>query len=121
MPGLIPLRMSALIPASKIAASYSEDKYNATSWEPTPYKPRTAEMQFRQATRERMIPEPLITSRPAPSTPSQWKRALAEIKRDFANRKYRHCSMRCQEILGTMKDSVRYTYFTERCVLLQSY
>ncbi|KAM0481345.1 hypothetical protein ACHAPX_003449 [Trichoderma viride] len=105
MPGLIPLRMSALIPASKIAASYSEDKYNATSWEPTPYKPRTAEMQFRQATRERMIPEPLITSRPAPSTPSQWKRALAEIKRDFANRKYRHCSMRCQEILGTMKDS----------------
>lgn len=105
MPGLIPLRMSALIPASKVTISFSGDKSNATSWEPTPYTPRTAEMQFRQASRERVIPEPLIISRPAPSTPSQWKKALAEIKRDFINRKYRHCSMRCQEILDNMEDS----------------
>jgi hypothetical protein len=109
MPGLIPLRMSALIPASKLATSYSEDKPNATYWEPSPYKPRTAEMQFRQATRERMIPEPLIISRPAPSTPSQWKKALAEVKREFINKRYRQCSTRCQEILDNMKDSVRYT------------
>ncbi|KAM0248394.1 hypothetical protein ACHAQJ_009496 [Trichoderma viride] len=105
MPGLIPLRMSTLIPASKITFSLSDDKSKPTPWEPTPYKPRTDETQYRRPTRERMAPEPLIRSRPAPSTPAQWKRALAEVKRDFVNRKYRQCSTRCQELLDNMKDS----------------
>ncbi|KAL7798112.1 hypothetical protein V8C37DRAFT_368714 [Trichoderma ceciliae] len=105
MPGLIPLRMSTLIPASKITFSFSDDKSNPTPWEPAPYKPRTDEMQSRRASRQFMTPEPLITSRPAPSTPSQWKRALAEVKRDFINRKYRQCSTRCQEVLDSIKDS----------------
>ncbi|EHK15424.1 uncharacterized protein TRIVIDRAFT_196278 [Trichoderma virens Gv29-8] len=78
MPGLIPLRMSTLIPASKITFSFPDDKPNHTSWEPTP---------------------------PVPTTHAQWKKALAEVKRDFVNRKYRQCSMRCNEILDNMKDS----------------
>ncbi|RFU81454.1 hypothetical protein TARUN_766 [Trichoderma arundinaceum] len=104
MPGLIPLRMSALIPATKITFSF-DDKLSPKSWEPTPPRPRTEVMEYRRTSRERVTPEPLIASRPAPSTPAQWKRALAEVKRDFVNRKYRQCSTRCQEILDNLKDS----------------
>lgn len=107
MPGLIPLRMSTLISPSKITFSFSEDnKSDYTSWEPTPYRPRTHEMEHRRAARERVVPEPLMVHKPAPTTPAQWKKALAEVKREFANRKYRQCSMRCTEILDDVKDSV---------------
>lgn len=108
MPGLIPLRMSTLISPSKITFSFSDDKSDYTSWEPTPYRPRTHEVEHRRAARERVVPEPLIVPKPAPTTPAQWKKALSEVKRDFANRKYRQCSMRCTEILDDVKDSVRY-------------
>ncbi|KAH0528374.1 hypothetical protein TsFJ059_003250 [Trichoderma semiorbis] len=105
MPGLIPLRMSTLISPSKITFSFSDDKSDYTSWEPTPYRPRTHEVEHRQAAREQVVPESLIVPKPAPTTPAQWKKALSEVKRDFANRKYRQCSMRCTEILDDVKDS----------------
>ncbi|KAK4083546.1 uncharacterized protein Triagg1_1208 [Trichoderma aggressivum f. europaeum] len=105
MPGLIPLRMSTLISPSKITFSFSDDKSDYTSWEPTPYRPRTHEMERRRTTRERVIPEPLVIPKPAPTTPAQWKKALAEVKRDFANRKHRQCAMRCNELLDNMQDS----------------
>ncbi|KAL7935057.1 hypothetical protein V8C35DRAFT_25812 [Trichoderma chlorosporum] len=104
MPGLIPLRMSTLIPASKITFSFSDDQFGHTSQNPTPYRPRTQDTESRRTARERTI-EPLIVPKPAPTTPAQWKKALAEVKRDFVNRKYRQCSMRCGEILDNMKDS----------------
>ncbi|PTB81554.1 hypothetical protein M440DRAFT_1387945 [Trichoderma longibrachiatum ATCC 18648] len=113
MPGLIPLRMSTLIPASKTTYSISEKSshtYNHRSWEPTPSRPRTNE-ENRRTARERPIPAPVAASRPVPSTPStpstpeQWKRALGDVKRDFVNRRYRQCSLRCHELLGDMTDS----------------
>ncbi|KAL6804715.1 hypothetical protein GGI42DRAFT_301856 [Trichoderma sp. SZMC 28013] len=105
MPGLIPLRMSTLISPSKITFSFSDDKSDYTSWEPTPYRPRAHEMEHRRAARERAIPEPLVVPKPAPTTPAQWKKALAEVKRDFANRRHRQCAMRCNELLDNMNDS----------------
>lgn len=100
--------MSTLISPSKITFSFSDDKSDYTSWEPTPYRPRAHEMEHRRAARERAIPEPLVVPKPAPTTPAQWKKALAEVKRDFANRRHRQCAMRCNELLDNMNDSVRY-------------
>ena len=111
MPGLIPLRMSTLIPASKITFTTSEEKSSYTpshtSWGPTPSGPRTNEVPRRTA-RERTIPAPIIAPKLIPSTPEQWKRALGDVKRDFVNRKYRQCSVRCHEFLEGINDSVRY-------------
>ncbi|PTB65339.1 hypothetical protein BBK36DRAFT_1204990 [Trichoderma citrinoviride] len=108
MPGLIPLRMSTLIPASKITFTTSEEKSSYTpshtSWGPTPSGPRTNEVPRRTA-RERTIPAPIIAPKPIPSTPEQWKRALGDVKRDFVNRKYRQCSVRCHEFLEGINDS----------------
>lgn len=111
MPGLIPLRMSTLIPASKYTYSISEGKsnqtYNDRSWKSTPSRPRENE-EDRRTARQRTTPAPIVASKPTPSTPEQWKRALGDVKRDFNNRKYRQCSLRCHELLGDIKDSVRY-------------
>ncbi|KAH0499403.1 hypothetical protein TgHK011_006603 [Trichoderma gracile] len=108
MPGLIPLRMSTLIPASKYTYSIPEAKsnqtYNPRSWESTPSRPRGNE-EYGRTARERTIAAPIGASKPTPSTPEQWKKALGDVKRDFVNRKYRQCSLRCHELLGDINDS----------------
>ena len=42
----------------------------------------------------------------APRSAAQWKRALAEIKRDLRDRRYRACSLRCRELLEHVKSTV---------------
>lgn len=42
----------------------------------------------------------------APRSPAQWKRALAEIKMDLKDRRYRVCSSRSRELLEHAKATV---------------
>lgn len=50
-----------------------------------------------------------------PYTTNEWKKALADIKRDYTNKRYRPCSTRCAELLQNVQHPVRllllcYTY-----------
>lgn len=38
-----------------------------------------------------------------PYTDLDWKRALAEVKRDYTNKKYRACAEKCKALLASVK------------------
>ncbi|KAK1847492.1 hypothetical protein CCHR01_09893 [Colletotrichum chrysophilum] len=40
-----------------------------------------------------------------PYTSAEWSKAVSDVKRQYLNRKYRPCSMRCCEILDNLKDT----------------
>jgi hypothetical protein len=40
-----------------------------------------------------------------PETPDDWRKAISEVKRKYASRKYRTCSARCCEILDNLRDT----------------
>ncbi|TPX08937.1 uncharacterized protein E0L32_009641 [Thyridium curvatum] len=42
-----------------------------------------------------------------PYTPADWRRTMAEIKRQHQSKRYRACSARCTEILDNLKDLTR--------------
>lgn len=41
-----------------------------------------------------------------PYTAADWSKAVAEVKRQYVNRRYRPCSVRCSEILDNIKNEV---------------
>lgn len=43
-----------------------------------------------------------------PKTLAEWNKAVAEVKRNYINRRYRPCSARCCEILDNVKDTVSF-------------
>lgn len=45
-----------------------------------------------------------------PYTSAEWSKAVSEVKRQYMNRKYRPCSLRCCEILDNIKESVSHMY-----------
>jgi hypothetical protein len=45
-----------------------------------------------------------VVPTPLPETGADWRNTISEVKRKFANRKYRSCSTRCVEILNSLKD-----------------
>ncbi|KAJ4141012.1 hypothetical protein NW768_000219 [Fusarium equiseti] len=40
-----------------------------------------------------------------PYTSTEWSRVIADVKREFVNRRYRPCATRCSEILDNLQDS----------------
>ena len=62
-------------------------------------KPRTAI--------KRPSSSPPVFTPTIPSTPEDWKRTIAEVKRVHANRRYRACAARCSEILDAVKDTAQ--------------
>ncbi|KOS18729.1 hypothetical protein ESCO_000754 [Escovopsis weberi] len=50
------------------------------------------------------VAEPLATHKSLPKSPVEWKKALAEIKREYINRKYRACHTRCVELVENTKN-----------------
>jgi hypothetical protein len=40
-----------------------------------------------------------------PYTPTEWRRAIADVKRQHITRRYRACAARCNEILDNIKDA----------------
>ncbi|KXJ91467.1 hypothetical protein Micbo1qcDRAFT_163193 [Microdochium bolleyi] len=45
------------------------------------------------------------SSAPMPSTAEQWRKAVADVKLKYANRKYRACSARCVELIAWSQGS----------------
>ncbi|KAK0657339.1 hypothetical protein B0T16DRAFT_320149 [Cercophora newfieldiana] len=42
-----------------------------------------------------------------PYTPAEWKRAIADVKRQHFTKRYRACAARCNEILDNIKDTTQ--------------
>ncbi|KAI0848954.1 hypothetical protein F5Y00DRAFT_78759 [Daldinia vernicosa] len=58
---------------------------------------------IRTARRGSLIPPPALPI--IPSTSSEWKNTIDEVKRKYLNHKYRACSTRCCEIIDNLKDT----------------
>lgn len=56
----------------------------------------------------RPVAKSLSSLKNIPYTATEWKRALAEVKRDYSNKRYRPCSSRCIEILKNAQTHVCY-------------
>lgn len=53
------------------------------------------------------LPQSLLESlHSMPLTSDEWSKAIADVKREYLNRRYRPCATRCCEILDNIKDSV---------------
>jgi hypothetical protein len=64
-------------------------------------KPLASQSTGRRLSRQ--VPSPL----PAlPFTRAEWTMTIAEVKRHYLNRQYRHCSTRCIDILNNIKHAV---------------
>lgn len=58
------------------------------------------------------IPKPMnltVSTTRVPETVAEWNQALANIKRDYLNRRYRPCSTRCRELLHGAKHTVSFS------------
>ncbi|OAA78069.1 hypothetical protein LEL_04892 [Akanthomyces lecanii RCEF 1005] len=59
--------------------------------------------QHTHTTTRRPAAKSLLSLKDIPYTSAEWKRALAEVKRDYSNKRYRPCSSRCIEILKNVQ------------------
>lgn len=104
MGGLIPLmlgsgnRLSSIPPPSPtIKAPSSHQRSSSLGAQPTP-RPRPVTIR-----RYSQIPPTLLPV--LPYTPSEWKRAIADVKKQHLSKRYRSCAARCTEILDNVKDT----------------
>ncbi|KAL2022703.1 hypothetical protein VTK56DRAFT_4784 [Thermocarpiscus australiensis] len=97
MAGLIPLMLASSTRTSCTAPSPSPPRRQSTS----------SSMTQAQAARPRLskrfsIPAPAPLPM-LPYTPADWKRTIAEIKKEYFSKRYRACSARCIEILNGIR------------------
>lgn len=56
---------------------------------------------------KRPSPQTLAPLKAIPYSAADWKKALADVKRHYSNKRYRSCSSRCVEILKNIRERVR--------------
>lgn len=66
--------------------------------------------QHARMTNRRPAARSLPSLKDVPYTAAEWQKTLAEIKRDYTNKRYRYCSTRCAELLKNAKTQVRRGY-----------
>ncbi|WQF77689.1 hypothetical protein CDEST_02703 [Colletotrichum destructivum] len=110
MGGLIPLllkpvaagsRGSIVFPANKPASS-SASALQSTVTTTTPVSPAVSP---KSRTSRRLSMQTPASLPVLPYTSAEWSKAVSEVKRQYMNRKYRPCSLRCCEILDNIKES----------------
>ncbi|KAK1988723.1 hypothetical protein LZ30DRAFT_744864 [Colletotrichum cereale] len=108
MGGLIPLllhpvaagsRGSIVFPTNKAAPSNAPTSQStvATTTATNPPSPRAR-------TSRRLSMQTPASLPVLPYTSAEWIKAVSEVKRQYLNRKYRPCSLRCCEILDNIKE-----------------
>lgn len=66
-------------------------------------QPRLRQTAMKRPSFQTPAPLPVL-----PYTPAEWKKTVAEVKRQHLMRRYRACSERCSEILDNLKDTVSF-------------
>ncbi|KAK2005122.1 hypothetical protein LX36DRAFT_4369 [Colletotrichum falcatum] len=111
MGGLIPLLLHPVAAGSRgsivFPTSITNSNKTAPSNAPTPQStvPTTTNLTPLRARTSRRSSMQMPASLPVlPYTSAEWIKAVSEVKRQYLNRKYRPCSLRCCEILDNIKE-----------------
>ncbi|EXF80187.1 hypothetical protein CFIO01_13226 [Colletotrichum fioriniae PJ7] len=112
MGGLIPLLLKPAAAGSRGSVIFPINR--APSPSPPTTTPQPAATSPTMATSSVGPPKARVHKRSAsqpaplpvlPYTSAEWSKAVSEVKRQYINRKYRPCSLRCCEILDNIKES----------------
>lgn len=102
MAGLIPLMLASGTRTSFTGPSQPSHRRRSTTTA-SPSRPEAPSPK---------LPKRLSLPTPAPLpvlpyTPAEWRKTVAEIKRQYFSKRYRACSARCLEILDAIKDTAQ--------------
>ncbi|KZL86713.1 hypothetical protein CI238_08755 [Colletotrichum incanum] len=109
MGGLIPLllkpvaagsRGSIVFPTNKAPSNASTPQSTVATTTTTNLAPSPKARASRRLSMQTPASLPVL-----PYTSAEWIKAVSEVKRQYLNRKYRPCSLRCCEILDNIKES----------------
>ncbi|KAK4162104.1 hypothetical protein QBC43DRAFT_336642 [Cladorrhinum sp. PSN259] len=112
--GLIPLMLASSASSAKSASSIN-NRYSCPPPSRTPdlrrqSTPNAISLQFQPSrprpTKRFSLPTPAALPM-VPYSSADWKKAIREIKKMHFGKRYRACSMRCSEILDSIKDSAQ--------------
>jgi len=104
--------MGGLIPL--VLGSGNRASFMSSPTTPTPTPPPVSHQRsastgstpiFRQKPAKRLSQSTPASLPVLPYTPAEWKRAIADVKRQHLTRRYRACAARCNEILDNVKDT----------------
>ncbi|KAK2057786.1 hypothetical protein LY76DRAFT_80673 [Colletotrichum caudatum] len=108
MGGLIPLLLHPVAAGSRGSIIFSTNKATLSNSPPpqsTVATTATTNLPSPRARTSRRLSMQTPASLPVlPYTSAEWIRAVSEVKRQYLNRKYRPCSLRCCEILDNIKE-----------------
>ncbi|KAF9879810.1 hypothetical protein CkaCkLH20_02621 [Colletotrichum karsti] len=111
MGGLIPLLLKPVAAGSRGSIIFPTTN-TITSSAPTPQSTASANTTMATAAgssksrmSRRSLSQAPIHLPVLPYTSAEWSKAVSDVKRQYLNRKYRPCSMRCCEILDNVKDT----------------
>ncbi|KAE9381802.1 hypothetical protein N431DRAFT_14197 [Stipitochalara longipes BDJ] len=106
---LIPLKLN----------SYEENRSRRTSYPSTTSAPISSISPARSQTRKRR-PGPVTDLIIVPHTEEEWKVVMEEVKILYLKGQYKHCSMRCKQILDSITDQTHPLYSIYLCFFTAS-
>lgn len=114
MGGLIPLLLKDVAAGSRGSVIFPASNSTQLS-APPPLPTSSPTMTTSLGSPKSRVSKRLAPQAPAflpvlPYTSAEWSKAVSDVKRQYLNRKYRPCSMRCCEILDNIKDTVSGIY-----------
>ncbi|KAF4447389.1 hypothetical protein F53441_9067 [Fusarium austroafricanum] len=96
--------MAALLPQPIHTATSSPWSSRTSSLSMSPRK-ETCRVSVTETNSPEWLPQTLSeTLHVLPYTSAEWTKAIADVKREYLNRRYRPCATRCSEILNNLKD-----------------
>ncbi|KAM6539633.1 hypothetical protein FALCPG4_001414 [Fusarium falciforme] len=97
--------MAALLPHAIPPATTPTWPSRSTSL-PMSMRQKSCRASAAEAKSPDYLPQSLLESlHGMPLTSDEWSKAIADVKREYLNRRYRPCATRCCEILDNIKDS----------------
>ncbi|TDZ54860.1 hypothetical protein CTRI78_v005976 [Colletotrichum trifolii] len=108
MGGLIPLVLKPAAGGSRTSVIFPSAASPSTAVSPQPIATSPTSTMNPSATQRKRLSRRLSPSTPVilpvlPYTSTEWGKAVSDVKRQYLNRKYRPCAMRCCEILDNIK------------------
>ncbi|KAF8863435.1 hypothetical protein BDZ45DRAFT_686034 [Acephala macrosclerotiorum] len=112
---LIPLKLEAS-PATNSNTNLPSPSFLSKSSSITPFMPESPILPITPDSpiSPKSQPQPRPQSRPRPGpvtdltilpyTPEEWKKVMEEVKNLYSKGQYKHCSVRCKQILDNIKD-----------------
>ncbi|KAL0938785.1 uncharacterized protein CTRU02_205395 [Colletotrichum truncatum] len=109
MGGLIPLLLKPAAAGSRGSVIFPVNNTSSSS-SPAPQSTASPSMASPSGLPKTRMSRRSISQAPVhlpvlPYTSAEWSKAVSDVKRQYLNRKYRPCSMRCCEILDNIKNT----------------